>query len=227
VNQTPSTLQTLLLKSKETQTINPPKDTSHHSLQIFLLDSISNFNLSFLQTLTLMACLRTITHMEHFILVFHMKPTLASPPMECLEKELQLKVLRLHHQLSPWLLAKVLSGQVQLHLYLLHHKSGPTSLISPAPQINEDMSNQERSDASDDEEKKAGRMNWSEEEDLKLVNAWLHHSIDSVKGNSQKDKNFWKNIIDMGGHSGYPKILGRVFQVLRISGFQNCYPKFA
>ena len=39
-------------------------------------------------------------------------------------------------------------------------------------------------------------MNWSEEEDLKLVSAWLHHSIDSVKGNSQKDKNFWKNIIE-------------------------------
>ena len=31
----------------------------------------------------------------------------------------------------------------------------------------------------------------------------------------------------MGGHSGYPKISGRVFRVLRISGFQNCYPKFA
>jgi len=30
-----------------------------------------------------------------------------------------------------------------------------------------------------------------------------------------------------GGHSGYPKISGRVFRVLRISGFQNCYPKFA
>jgi len=40
--------------------------------------------------------------------------------MECLEEELQLKVLGLHHQLSPWLLAKVLPGQVQLHLYLLN-----------------------------------------------------------------------------------------------------------
>ena len=37
--------------------------------------------------------------------------------------------------------------------------SGPASPISPAPQINEDMSNQEWSDASDGEEKKAGRMN--------------------------------------------------------------------
>lgn len=37
--------------------------------------------------------------------------------------------------------------------------SGPASPISLAPQINEDMSNQEWSDASDGEEKKAGRMN--------------------------------------------------------------------
>ena len=30
----------------------------------------------------------------------------------------------------------------------------------------------------------------------------------------------------MGGHSGNPKISGRVFRVFKISGFQNCYPKF-
>jgi hypothetical protein len=35
------------------------------------------------------------------------------------------------------------------------------------------MSNQEWSDANDGEEKKAGRMNWSEKEDLKLVSAWF------------------------------------------------------
>ena len=28
----------------------------------------------------------------------------------------------------------------------------------------------------------------------------------------------------MGGHSGNPKISGRVFLVFKISGFQNCYP---
>ena len=30
----------------------------------------------------------------------------------------------------------------------------------------------------------------------------------------------------IGGHSGNPKISGRVFQVLEISGFENCYLKF-
>jgi len=31
----------------------------------------------------------------------------------------------------------------------------------------------------------------------------------------------------MAGRSGYPKISGRVFRVLEISGFQKCYPKLA
>ena len=76
-------------------------------------------------------------------------------------------------------------------------RSGPASPVSPpAPQSNgKDISNQEWSDVSDGEEKKAGRMNWSEEENLKLVGAWLHHSIDPVTGNSQKGEHFWKNIM--------------------------------
>ena len=32
--------------------------------------------------------------------------------------------------------------------------------------------------------------------------------------------------LNMAGHSGSPKISGRVFRVFKISGFQNCYPKF-
>jgi len=35
------------------------------------------------------------------------------------------------------------------------------------------------------------------------------------------------NLFLMGGHSGYPKISDQAFRVLRISGFQNYYPKFA
>ena len=31
----------------------------------------------------------------------------------------------------------------------------------------------------------------------------------------------------MGGHSGNPKISGRVFRVFEISDFDNYYPKFA
>ena len=67
------------------------------------------------------------------------------------------------------------------------------SPISPAPQTN-DVNSQAWSDNSD-EEKRGGRMNWTEEEDLKLVSAWLHNSIDSVKGNAQKGNDFWKKIV--------------------------------
>ena len=114
-------VQTPILKSKEIQAIDPLEDTSNHRLQIFLLNSIHSFNLSFLKTLVHMACLQTTTHMEGFILVFHMKPTLAFLLLECLEEELQLKVFGLHHQLSPWLIAMVMLGQVRHHRYLLYN----------------------------------------------------------------------------------------------------------
>ncbi|CAN6198912.1 unnamed protein product [Urochloa humidicola] len=72
----------------------------------------------------------------------------------------------------------------------------PSPISPPAPQSNgEDVSNQEWSDASDGEQKKTGRMNWTEEEDLKLVSAWLNHSVDPVKGNNQKGEHFWKNLV--------------------------------
>ena len=73
--------------------------------------------------------------------------------------------------------------------------SSPASPISVAPQNNEDDTNQVWSDNSDDEEKKGGCMNWTEDEDLKLVSAWLYNSVDSVKGNGQKGNDFWKKIV--------------------------------
>jgi hypothetical protein len=78
------------------------------------------------------------------------------------------------------------------------HPVAGSSLASPiyvAPQNNEDdVSNQVWSDNSEDE-KKGGRLNWSEEEDLKLVGAWLHNSVDPIKGNGQKFNDFWKKIV--------------------------------
>jgi hypothetical protein len=71
--------------------------------------------------------------------------------------------------------------------------SGPASPISPVPQGNEEI--QEFSDNNDGEESRGGRMNWTEDEDRKLVSAWLHNSIDSVRGNSQKGYDFWKKIV--------------------------------
>jgi hypothetical protein len=73
------------------------------------------------------------------------------------------------------------------------HPVAGSSLASPisvAPQNNEDdFSNQVWSDNSEDE-KKGGRLNWSEEEDLKLLGSWLHNSVDPIKGNGQKFNDF-------------------------------------
>jgi hypothetical protein len=78
------------------------------------------------------------------------------------------------------------------------HPVAGSSLASPisiAPQNNEDdVSSQVWSDNSEDE-KKGGRLNWSEEEDLKLVGSWLHNSVDPIKGNGQKFNDFWKKIV--------------------------------
>jgi hypothetical protein len=39
---------------------------------------------------------------------------------------------------------------------------------------------------------------------------------------SSSEKN---DALSRGGRSGYPKILGRVIRVFKISGFENRYPK--
>jgi hypothetical protein len=69
--------------------------------------------------------------------------------------------------------------------------SGPASPVSPPiPQNNlQDISNQEWSDASDGGEKKTRRMNWTEEKNLKLVSAWLHHYVDLVKKKIVEESN--------------------------------------
>ena len=36
-----------------------------------------------------------------------------------------------------------------------------------------------------------------------------------------------QGMVVMAGRSGYPKISGRIFQVFKISGFENWNPKFA
>ena len=73
-----------------------------------------------------------------------MKPTLASPPNGVFGKGAAIEGARSSSPVEYMAFSQGVVG------------SGPTSPISPAPQINEDMSNQEWSDASDGEEKKAG-----------------------------------------------------------------------
>lgn len=72
-----------------------------------------------------------------------------------------------------------------------------TSPLAPAENRNKDPSKiEERSDVGSDEEKKGGRWFWSEEDNLRLVSAWLNNSNDPVDGNSKWVPYFWKDIID-------------------------------
>ncbi|RLN09307.1 glutathione S-transferase T3-like isoform X2 [Panicum miliaceum] len=38
------------------------------------------------------------------------------------------------------------------------------------------------------------RLNWSNEEDIRLVSAWLHNSIDPVEGNDKKSDQYWYDV---------------------------------
>nr|CAB3456581.1 unnamed protein product [Digitaria exilis] len=38
------------------------------------------------------------------------------------------------------------------------------------------------------------RLNWSNEEDIRLVSAWLHNSIDPVDGNDKKSDRYWSAV---------------------------------
>jgi hypothetical protein len=59
-------------------------------------------------------------------------------------------------------------------------------------------------------------------------NVWrvplLYTSKDRISTESQP-KSVLVGAIPRGGRSGYPKILGRVIRVFKISGFENRYPK--
>ena len=57
-----------------------------------------------------------------------------------------------------------------------------------------------------------------------LLNAMIHTSTAYQKENKGRDRRKWTGV--RPGHSGNPKISGRVIRVLEISGFRNYYPKF-
>lgn len=60
----------------------------------------------------------------------------------------------------------------------------------------EEVDQQESSGSSpgEAEEPIAKRRNWTEEENKRLVNAWLENSLDPVDGNSKKSDQYWKQL---------------------------------
>ncbi|CAN6273056.1 unnamed protein product [Urochloa humidicola] len=70
--------------------------------------------------------------------------------------------------------------------------ASPLSFLQPVqggPEIEEEC------DSSPEEGKKnSGRKYWSEEENIRLVSAWLNNSNDLVKGNDKKFDHYWKEV---------------------------------
>ncbi|CAN6280067.1 unnamed protein product [Urochloa humidicola] len=54
---------------------------------------------------------------------------------------------------------------------------------------------EDSSDSSPNEVKRAVRINYSEEENLRLVSSWLKHSVDSVRGIDQTAESYWNNVV--------------------------------
>ncbi|CAL4920607.1 unnamed protein product [Urochloa decumbens] len=75
--------------------------------------------------------------------------------------------------------------------------SPESSPIAPAENANKGpIRDEDWSDAGSDEEKKGGRMFWSQEDNLRLISAWLNNSNDPIDGNSKKGPHFWKDVAD-------------------------------
>ena len=45
-------------------------------------------------------------------------------------------------------------------------------------------------------DRRATRTNWTEEENLRLISAWLSNSVDPIDGNDKKGEYYWKDVAD-------------------------------
>ncbi|KAG2582558.1 hypothetical protein PVAP13_6KG195800 [Panicum virgatum] len=120
-------------------------------------------------------------------------------------------------------------------------ESSPVGSASPVSQEQlqqEDPANpaywSEKSDSSPDEsQKKEGRVNWGEEENLRLVSAWLKCSNDSIQGVDRRGDRYWKDVaVEYNLHA--PEEQRRTTAKLKnhwnktipfITKFNGCYDK--
>ncbi|KAG2639790.1 hypothetical protein PVAP13_2KG045700, partial [Panicum virgatum] len=72
-----------------------------------------------------------------------------------------------------------------------------TSPMLPIEHTNKDaVRGEEWSDVGSDEEKKGGRMYWSEEDNLRLISSWINNSNDPIDSNSKSGPHYWKQVAD-------------------------------
>ncbi|CAO2145840.1 unnamed protein product [Urochloa humidicola] len=67
---------------------------------------------------------------------------------------------------------------------------------SPQSQREVQQVQEDSSGSSPSEVRRAVRVNYSEEENLRLTSAWLKHSVDSIRGNDQTGESYWKSVAE-------------------------------
>ncbi|KAL6654183.1 hypothetical protein ACP70R_007648 [Stipagrostis hirtigluma subsp. patula] len=79
----------------------------------------------------------------------------------------------------------------------MHPSGTPSTSGSTAADASKGSEEKETIDVDDDDAtpiRSDKRLNWSHEEDIRLVSAWLHNSIDSVDGNDKKGDQYWSDV---------------------------------
>jgi hypothetical protein len=76
----------------------------------------------------------------------------------------------------------------------------------------------ESSGSSEEEEGRRGlRINWSEDDNIRLMSSGLKHSVDPIQGNDKKTEHYWKAVADefnanmpSNGHKRTPSSAGYI-----------------
>ena len=78
---------------------------------------------------------------------------------------------------------------------------------TPQSQIREPEQHEGKEDSSGsspDEGRRAVRINYTEEENIRLVSLWIKHLVDSIRGTDQSGEAYWNNVAE-GFNAGLPE----------------------
>lgn len=101
------------------------------------------------------------------------------------------------------------------------HGSESASPCPASQKQQETVNAQELSDSSDGP-RRGTRVNWTEDDNIRLMSSWLSNSVDSIKGNDKKAEHYWKAVAQEfnsnmpgGGHKRTAKQCRTHWMVLR------------
>ncbi|KAG2595158.1 hypothetical protein PVAP13_5KG054900 [Panicum virgatum] len=94
-----------------------------------------------------------------------------------------------------------------VHLLMCGASSHGSDSATPQSQIREPEQHEGKEDSSGgspDEGRRAVRINYTEEENIRLVSLWIKHSVDSIRGTDQSGEAYWNNVAE-GFNAGLPE----------------------